>query len=76
MCRMGIPGNGDRDSRGNRDQLIHNVRDYLLLERLAQRVQDDDVMRLLRMILSVTGKKGVPRDGVVSRLSSSPISTE
>jgi len=32
----------------------------LLLEKVARRVQDDEVMRLLKMILKATGKKGVP----------------
>jgi hypothetical protein len=36
-----------------------NVQHYLLLEKVARRVQDDDVMRLLKMILKATGKKGV-----------------
>src|SRR6201984_1127768 len=43
-----------------------NVQHYLLLEKVARRVQDDDVMRLLKMILKATGKKGVPQGGVVS----------
>src|SRR6266699_5162073 len=47
-----------------------NVRHYLLLEKVARRVQDDDVMRLLKMILKATGKKGVPQGGVVSPLLS------
>src|SRR5438309_7005824 len=48
----------------------HNVQHYLLLEKVARRVQDDDVMRLLKMILKATGKKGVPQGGVVSPLIS------
>src|SRR6266403_335179 len=47
-----------------------NVQHYLLLEKVARRVQDDDVMRLLKMILKATGKKGVPQGGVVSPLLS------
>ena len=43
-----------------------NVQHYLLLEKVAQRIQDDDVMRLLKMILKATGKKGVPQGGVIS----------
>ena len=38
----------------------------LLLEKVALRVQDDEVMRLLKMILKATGKKGVPQGGVVT----------
>ena len=39
----------------------HNVQHYLLLAKVARRIQDDDVMRLLKMILKATGKKGVPQ---------------
>jgi RNA-directed DNA polymerase len=47
-----------------------NVQHYLLLEKVAKRVQDDAVMRLLKMILKATGKKGVPQGGVISPLIS------
>ena len=47
-----------------------NVQHSLLLEKVAKRVQDDAVMRLLKMILKATGKKGVPQGGVVSPLLS------
>jgi RNA-directed DNA polymerase len=47
-----------------------NVQHYLVLEKMAKRVQDDAVMRLLKMILKATGKKGVPQGGVVSPLLS------
>ena len=47
-----------------------NVQHYLLLEKVAKRVQDDQVMRLLQMILKATGKKGVPQGGVISPLLS------
>ena len=43
-----------------------NVRHFLLLRKVARRVQDDEVMRLLKMILKATGKKGVPQGGVIS----------
>jgi RNA-directed DNA polymerase len=43
-----------------------NVRHSLLLEKVAKRVRDDAVMRLIKMILKATGKKGVPQGGVVS----------
>jgi len=43
-----------------------NVQHYLLLEKVAKRVQDDAVMHLLRMILKATGKKGVPQGGVIT----------
>jgi RNA-directed DNA polymerase len=47
-----------------------NVQHSLLLEKVARRVQDDAVMRLLKMILKATGKKGVPQGGVISPLLS------
>ena len=47
-----------------------NVQHYLVLEKVAKRVQDDEVMRLLKMILKATGKQGVPQGGVVSPLLS------
>jgi RNA-directed DNA polymerase len=47
-----------------------NVQHYLLLEKVAKRVQDHQVMRLLKMILQATGKKGVPQGGVISPLLS------
>lgn len=47
-----------------------NVQHYLVLEKVAQRIQDDAVMHLLRMILKATGKKGVPQGGVISPLLS------
>src|ERR1039458_1189048 len=56
----------DLDLRGYFD----NVQHYLLLDKVARRVQDDDVLRLLKMILKATGKKGVPQGGVVSPLLS------
>jgi len=47
-----------------------NVRHDLLLQKVAKRVCDDDVMHLLRMILKASGKKGVPQGGVISPLLS------
>ena len=47
-----------------------NVQHYLLMEKVARRVRDHEVMGLLRMILKSTGKKGVPQGGVVSPLFS------
>src|SRR5450432_3860662 len=40
-----------------------NVQHYLLLEKVARRVQDDEVMHLLKMMLKATGEKGVPQGG-------------
>ena len=47
-----------------------NVQHDLLLAKVARRIQDDDVMHLLKMILKATGKKGVPQGGVISPLLS------
>jgi RNA-directed DNA polymerase len=47
-----------------------NVRQDLLLEKVARRIQDAMVMRLLKQILKSTGKKGVPQGGVISPLLS------
>lgn len=45
-----------------------NVRHDLLLKQVARRVNDDDVMRLLKLILKASGKSGVPQGGVISPL--------
>jgi RNA-directed DNA polymerase len=47
-----------------------NIRHHLLLEQVGRRVQDDEVMHLLRMILKANGSKGVPQGGVISPLLS------
>src|SRR5215467_7091761 len=52
----------DLDLRAYFDSVQH----YLLLEKVARRVQDAKVMRLLNLILKSTGKKGVPQGGVIS----------
>ena len=52
----------DLDLRAYFDSVQH----YLLLEKVACRVQDARVMGLLKLILKTTGKKGVPQGGVIS----------
>ena len=47
-----------------------NVQHSLLLEKIAQRIKDGEVMHLLKMIVKATGKKGVPQGGVISPLLS------
>ena len=47
-----------------------NVRHHILLEKVAQRVQDADVLHLLKLMLKASGKKGVPQGGVISPLLS------
>ena len=47
-----------------------------MLEKVSKRVNDDDVMHLLKMILKVSGKLGVPQGGVISPLLSNLCLTE
>ena len=47
-----------------------NVRHDILLQKVAKRINDDKVMRLLKLILKAAGKKGVPQGGVISPLLS------
>ena len=62
----------DLDLRAYFDSVQH----YLLLEKVARRVQDARVMGLLKLILKTTGKKGVPQGGVISPLLSNLYLTE
>ena len=52
----------DLDLRAYFDSVQHS----LLLAKVARRVQDAAVMRLLKLILKSTGNKGVPQGGVIS----------
>ncbi len=47
-----------------------NVRHDRLLAKVAKRVNDDDVMHLLKIMLKASGQRGVPQGGVVSPLLS------
>jgi RNA-directed DNA polymerase len=47
-----------------------NVRHDRLLAKVARRVNDAEVMHLLKMILKASGTKGVPQGGVISPLLS------
>jgi RNA-directed DNA polymerase len=62
----------DLDLRAYFDSVQHS----LLLEKVARRVQDISVMRLLKMILKSTGRKGVPQGGVISPVLSNLYLTE
>jgi RNA-directed DNA polymerase len=46
------------------------VRHHLLLDKVARRINDDEVMRLLKLVLTASGKLGVPQGGVISPLLS------
>jgi RNA-directed DNA polymerase len=47
-----------------------NIRHDRLLEKVAERVDDADIMHLLKVMLKASGKKGVPQGGVISPLLS------
>jgi RNA-directed DNA polymerase len=56
----------DLDLRSYFDTVRHSI----VLEKVARRVNDDDVLRLLKRILRASGKQGVPQGGVISPLLS------
>jgi RNA-directed DNA polymerase len=43
-----------------------NIRHHILLKKVAERVNDDQLMRLLQLILKTGGKRGVPQGGVMT----------
>ena len=45
-----------------------NVRHHLLLQKLAKRVQDPEILHLIKQILKANGAKGVAQGGVLSPL--------
>ena len=52
----------DIDLRAYFDRVRHDI----LLQKVAARVDDDDILRLLRQILKASGPRGVPQGGVIS----------
>lgn len=62
----------DLDLRAYFDTVRHDV----LLAKVARRVSDDDVLRLLKLMLKASGKQGVPQGGVISPLLSNIYLTE
>jgi RNA-directed DNA polymerase len=56
----------DMDLKSYFDEIPHGG----LLAKVAKRVNDDDVMHLLKLILKAGGKQGVPQGGVISPLLS------
>ena len=53
-----------------------NVRHHVLLAKVAQRVNDPDILHVLKLILKASGKQGVPQGGVLSPLLSNLYLTE
>jgi RNA-directed DNA polymerase len=47
-----------------------NIRHHILLEKMARRVQDGEVMHLVKLVLTANGRKGVPQGGIISPLLS------
>jgi RNA-directed DNA polymerase len=62
----------DIDLRAYFDTVKHDI----LLSKVARRVNDDEVLHLLKMMLKATGKQGVPQGGVISPLLSNLYLTE
>src|ERR671919_400959 len=55
---------------------LDSVRHDLLLAKVARRVNDPDILHLLKLMLKASGKRGVPQGGVISPLLSNIYLTE